>query len=233
MKNRGRFLHTIGDAYRQIFFEQQVPVDPLAATTAAPAPPPLGVPPMAAVPGTGETQSDVEKSPENLDAVTPESEAMLTGLLAKSFFIDLMDESEKLKVINMQANLQANLTDETANKVELAIVKRIKSEDSKILDMDDGKLFELSPKGARIFLNTIANPETIEGLTIKPGKGKTYLLNLILTVLLRHFELGEAARIRKILEDIRDQTTQGPTLEESDSKTINLLIKTLSKYAKV
>lgn len=226
MNRGGKFLDILKDSYRQIFFEQQVPAEPPAST---PLPPPMGgIPPLPVAPPPGEVPTDVEKAPDTVDVVTPESEAMLAGLLAKAFFIDLMDETEKFKVKNMQANL----TDENTNEIELEVVKRIKSEDPKILDMDED-LFELSPAGARMFLDKIANSGVIEGLTVKPGGGQAYLLNLILTVMLRHFELGEKVKIQEILEQIKEKTTKGPTLEESQSKTVTLLIQCLSKYAKI
>lgn len=230
----GKFLHSLRDAYRQILFEQDVPAGPVPAAAPAPgtppptppapgAPPPV-VPPMPGAPG--EATTDVEKPKPDQTALTPESEAMLAGLLAKAFFIDLLDETEKYKVKNMQGNI----SDDTAPQIELEVVKRIKAEDPKILDIEED-LFELSPAGARMFLNKIANGKTIEGLEIKPGGGQAYLLNLILTVMLRHFELGEKVKVQEILEDIRDKTTKGPTLDES--KTAALFEVTFNKYAKV
>ena len=222
----GKFLSSLKEAYRQILFEQEVPAPPPAPAPAAPP----AVPPMPpGMPGAvppGETTTDVEKPNGEQQAVTPESEAMLTGLLAKSFFIDLLDETEKYKIKNMQSNV----SDDTAQQIELELVKRIKAEDPKILDIDED-LFELSPAGARMFLDKIANGKVIEGLQVKPGGGQAFLLNLILTVLLRHFELGEKVKIQEILEEIRDKTTKGPTLEES--KTESMLITAFNKYAKI
>lgn len=219
----GKFLTSLREAYRQILFEQEVPVPP---PPAAPAPQALPIPPGMPVPPPGETTTDVEKPNDQQQAVTPESEAMLTSLLAKSFFIDLLDETEKYKIKNMQSNI----SDNTAQQIELELVKRIKAEDPKILDIEE-ELFELSPAGARMFLDRIANKKTIEGLQVKPGGGQAFLLNLILTVLLRHFELGEKVKIQEILEEIRDKITKGPTLEES--KTQSMLVAAFNKYAKV
>jgi len=223
-----KFLSQLKDAYRQILFEQEIPADPAAPPMAAPpmAAPPMAPLPAAGTPETGENVSDVEKPKKEQGPVTGEGEAFLGSLLAKAFFIDLLDETEKYTISKMQENLN----DDNANEVELELVKRIKTEDSKILDIDDN-LFELSPAGARQFIKEVGNGRVIEGLQIKEGGGRAYLLNLLLTVLLRHFELGEVVKIQEILEKIRDKTTEGPTLDES--KTESLFTATFKKYAKI
>lgn len=227
----GKFLSKLTNTYRTLLFEQELPVgggaSPAAPPATPPAAPPVGVPPVGMPPAPGgDPLAEVEKAKKGENTVTDSSEAMLTGLLAKAFFIDFVDEAEKLTI----DNTKNNLSEENAKDVELEIVKRIKSEDPTVLDVDDN-LFQLTQDGARMFINYLEEENKIKDLDIRPGGGLVYMLNLILTVLLRHFELGEKVKIREKLEEIKERTSEGPTLKES--KTNVIFNSVFSKYAKI
>jgi hypothetical protein len=215
MKNN-KFVGLLTNAYRQMLFEQEVPdmmppmtQDPAAIAQQAP---------MA--PQTSDTATDVEKPKKQEGAITQENESFLIDLIAKSIFIELDDE-EKYKVKNMQQNL----SDETVNDIELQLLRRIKGDSYKILDINED-LFELSPSESREFLNKLIKSELVKNLEIGPGGGEMYLINLLITVLLRDFSLDDKIKVEEMLESIKE-------VNKNTLKTEGLLKKAFEKYAKI
>lgn len=215
MKNN-KFVGLLTNAYRQMLFEQEVPdmmppmtQDPAAIAQQAP---------MA--PQTSDTATDVEKPKKQEGAITQENESFLIDLIAKSIFIELDDE-EKYKVKNMQQNL----SDETVNDIELQLLRRVKGDSYKILDINED-LFELSPSESREFLNKLIKSELVKNLEIGPGGGEMYLINLLITVLLRDFSLDDKIKVEEMLESIKEAN-------KNTLKTEGLLKKAFEKYAKI
>jgi len=223
---RGKFLNSLSNAYKQIFFEQEMPP--------APPPAPPGVDPamgaMPPMPGTQpiEKPAKVEEPVKKAGSpLTQEGNTILAGLLAKAFFIDIVDESEKYQIKNMQDNLN----DENAGEIELEIVKRLELLDPQLLDVDEN-LFELTPAGAQLFINEIAKKKLIPSLEIKPGGGHSYMLNLIITALLRPTDLT-VVKIEQILKKIKEKT-EGKNLSGiAEQKTEVLFQQAFNKYAKI
>lgn len=191
--NSGKFIGLLQKYYKQLLFEQDIPPAPAAA--AAPLPPPPPAPPV----GPGETATDIERPQKVEGPISQETESFIIDLIAKSIFIDIEDE-EKYKIKNMQQNL----SDETVNDVELQLLKRIKAENYKILDIDE-TLFNLTPEQSRKFLNRLIEHDIIKDQEIPSGGGEVYLVNLLITVLLRDFNLEDKVKVEELLEEIKKE----------------------------
>lgn len=227
-----KFIDSLSKTYKQILFEQDVP----SPAAPAPAPPPVPPAPMvgaAPIPGApgGEPPAKVEEPAKQQPGspLTQEGETLLARLLAKAFFLDVTDGAERYQIKNMQGNIN----DENASQIELELVKKIQALDPQLLDVDED-LFELTPEGAKLFIDNLVKRKLIPDLEIKPGGGQAYLLNLVITALLRPTDLN-IVKVEQLLKDVKEKTEgEGKTgLSESNSKTSLLFKQAFLKYAKV
>lgn len=224
-----RFIGSLTNAYRQILFEQEVP-EPPAAPPAAPSAPAQANAAMAPItPPAGDKPGNVEEpNKAQAAAVTQEDEALLSRLLAKAFFLDVTDGAERYQIKNMQSNL----SDETAQQVEFELVKKIMALDPQLLDIDED-LFELTPAEARVFIDKLMEKKLIPDLEVKPGGGKAYMLNLIITALLRPTDLS-LVKVEELLKRIKENSKgKNMSTVSEQSKFTSLLQTTLSNYAKI
>jgi len=227
-----KFIDSLSLAYKQILFEQDIP-SPMAPGLSPPAVPPAPVPgaaPLPAAPGA-EQPASVEEPPKQDPGapLTQEGEALLAGLLAKAFFIDVTDGSERYQIKNMQSNIN----DETVAEIELELVKKMEVLDPQLLDIDED-LFELTPEGSKLFIDGLINKNLIPDLEVKPGGGHSYLLNLVITALLRPTDLN-IVKIEELLKKVKEKTEgkEKTGLEESVTKTGLIFNEAFSKYAKL
>jgi hypothetical protein len=221
-----QFLGLLADTYRQMLFEQEIPAPGPSPTPAAPQNTPPPVPPQTPPPN-GDTPGNVEEPKKELGgAVTQEDEALLARLLAKAFFLDVTDGAERYQIKNMQSNLN----DETAQQVEFELVKKVMALDPQLLDIDED-LFELTPGEARIFINKLMEKKMIPDLEIKPGGSKPYMLNLIITALLRPTDLN-LVKVEELLKSIKEKSSSESKTVSEQSRFLDLLQTTISKYAK-
>lgn len=222
--NSGKFLNQLSKAYRNILFEQEIPVPPSPEA----APESLGAPPMPPAPPApagppADSTGDVEKDVTKEGPLSQESQTFLTNLLAKAFFIEITDGSERYQIKNMQNALG---DEAKVPQVEFETVKKLESLDPQIIDVDE-ELFELTPEGSKMFIDEIIKRNLIPDLEVKPGGGRAYMLNLILTALLRPTDLN-VVEISDLLEQIKEKTEQ-----VKESKFAPLYAAALSKYAKL
>jgi hypothetical protein len=215
----GKFVNLLTKAHRQIFFEQDVPVPPPADPAGAPPMDPSLMPPPP-MPAVIDKATKVEEPKQEEGPITQENESFLIDLIAKSIFIELDDE-EKYKVKNMQQNL----TKDTANDIELQLLKRIKGDSYKILDIEEN-IFELTPDESRSFLNKLIGSDIIKNLEVGQGDGEMYLTNLLITSLLRDFSLDDKVKVETMLKNTKDD-------KKNDLKTESLLKQAFEKYAKI
>jgi hypothetical protein len=221
--NHSKFTEKLSQAYKQILFEQDIPAPEEAAAGQAPPPlPPPGALPTMPLP-SNEEPIELAKPSEVESPLSQEEEAFLSNLLAKAIFLDVPD-SEKNNLIN----LQKSVNDENADQIESEIVKIINSENYQILDVDEN-LFEVSPENSRRLIEELK--KIIGNEELKQGKGRVYIVNLLVTSLLRDFSTAEKGRTIKLLKGLQ-KDDDSVKLEEKNSKTVNLLIDTLKKYAK-
>ena len=227
-----KFISSLSKAYKHILFEQDVP-SPAAPALSPPSVPPAPMGTAAPLPGMPATEkpASVEEPADTKPGapLTQEGETMLAGLLAKAFFLDVADGSERYQIKNMQGNIN----DENAAQIELEIVKKMEALDPQLLDVDEN-LFELTPEGAKLFIKGLMDKKLIPDLEVKPGGGQSYLLNLVITALLRPTDLN-IVKIEELLKDVKEKTEgkEKTGLEESTSKTALLFKQAFLKYAKV
>jgi hypothetical protein len=222
--NTSKFKERLSRVYRHILFEQDIPT-PQQDQLAPPAPPTDAAAAMMMPPPvpSGEEASKFEKPSDKLSPLSQEEEAFLSNMLAKAIFLDVPDEEK-----NNLVNLQKNLNDENSDMIENEVVKIINSENYQMLDVDEN-LFEVSPKNSRELIESLK--KIIGNEELKQGKGRVYIVNLLVTALLRDFSKFEKSRTIKLLKNMQSKD-ESVKLEETDSKTVNLLINTLKKYAK-
>lgn len=219
----GKFLSSLSKVYKQILFEQEVPPPP----PPPPMDPAMGGAPMPGAMPSPEKPSKVEEPVKKPGApLTQEGSTALASLLAKAFFIDIVDESERYQIKNMQDNLN----DDNAGEIELELVKRLELLDPQLLDIDEN-LFELTPEGAQLFINEVSSKKLISNLEVKPGGGQAYMLNLIITALLRPTDL-KLVKIEELLKKVKEKTEGKNLANISEKKTETLLQQAFSKYAK-
>jgi hypothetical protein len=231
--NSSKFLQALSKTYKQILFEQDIPSQlaspaPAASPAASPAAPPAAVPPAGAVPPpaqAGDAVSDVEQAKPVAGPIGPEAQAFLIGLLAQSIFLDLGEE-EKYQIKNMQARL----SDQTAPQIELEIVKKIKElkgDNYEMLDINQS-LFEMTPRESNEFVNFLVKHKIIKEEELKSGGGEVYLLNLIITALMRTFDITEKGKVMDILEHIGDKR-----IKKESRKWEKIIDSQIEKYGKV
>lgn len=225
--NSGKFLDLLTNTYRNLLFEQDIPAPqaPLAPPEAPMGAVPPPMPPAAPMGQPSDTAASVEKDKQGNTALKQEGQTNLANMLAKAFFIEVTDSAERYQIENMQNSLddESKLAD-----IEFELVKKIETLDTQILDVEDS-LFELTPEGANMFIDAITKRGLIPGLEVKPGGGKAYMLNLVITALLRPANFN-VVDIENLLEEIKKKT-QPDTV--SESKFGPLYNSALSKYAKI
>jgi hypothetical protein len=206
--DNSKFLRNLKQAYQHILFEQPVPAEPLGGAPLPPAPGAApGVPPAAPT----EKPSDLANQETGDTPLSMEEEALLANLMAKAVFIDIQDE-EKSNLIN----LQKNLSNETSNQVENEVIKMLNAEGYQMIDVDEN-LFDISPRFSRKLIEYLK--EIIGNEELKSGKGRVYLINLLITTLLRDFSVGEKGSVIEALESFqkKDDTS---TVKESKSQAL-------------
>ena len=224
--NSSKFLSQLSRTYKNILFEQDLAAPPV------PAGPDMGsaagaVPPMPPAPPMGtpaDSVSSVEKDKTGqAEPLQQEGQTNLAGMLAKAFFIELVDNTERYQIENLQNSLQ---DESKVSEVEFELVKKLESLDTQIIDVDK-ELFELTPDGAKLFIDEVIKRKLIPGLEIKPGGGKAYMINLIITTLLRPTDLN-VVDISNLLEEIKEKTEN-----IKESRFEPLYNAAFNKYAKV
>ena len=218
--DNSKFLRDIKQVYQQILFEQPFPPgpEPVGGAPLPPAPPavPGAVPPPAPESEKPSNLADQEKGDTPLGS---EEESFLANLLAKSVFIDVQDE-EKSNLVN----LQKSLTNDTSNQIENEVVKMVNAEGYQMIDVDEN-LFDISPRYSRKLIEYL---EKIVGdQELKTGKGRVYLVNLLITTLLRDFSVGEKGEVIEALENFQKKDD---TSEIKESKTHTLFNQSFEKY---
>lgn len=215
--DNSKFLRDLKQVYQQILFEQPIPPgpEPVGGAPLPPAPPAAPPPPA---PST-EKPSDLADQEKGDSPLGNEEESFLANLLAKAVFIDVQDE-EKSNLVN----LQKNLTNDTSNQIENEVIKMVNAEGYQMIDVDEN-LFDISPRYSRKLIEYL---EKIVGdQELKSGRGRVYIVNLLITTLLRDFSVGEKGEVIEALENFQKKDD---TSDIKESKTYNLFNQSFEKY---